>query len=190
MKILKTLWVLIALTSLTLAAAEEKDKGKEAGSKTGDKEKAAADPEAVFRKPFTLKLYVDKEHFYEEKFGEIPYVHSGNVYLFKDDELGLRLEMKGEVISKVKYEPDLTKADVTLKFSQKVSAEGTAMMLLHLHNNTKQTLNFDALMTTPGRKGIAKTSILPLLPGLSGFESWPHPIVQLVLQDIRIGKEK
>ena len=82
----------------------------------------------------------------------------------------------------------MKKADVTLKFTQELQADGTAMMLLTIHNNTKQTLNVDALMTVPEKKEIAKTTILPIQPGLSGFESWPHPIVQLVLRNIRIAK--
>ena len=146
------------------------------------------DADAVFREPFTLKLHVDKEHFYEEKFGKIPYVHSGDVYLFKDDEFGLTFDIQDGSIRSVKYQKDVKKADVTLKFTQEVQPDKTAMTMLHIHNNTKHTLNVDVLMTVPDRKGIAKTSILPVQPGLSGFESWPHPIVQLVLRNIRIAK--
>jgi len=148
--------------------------------------KTAAD--TVFREPFTLKLHIDKEHFYEEKFGKIPFVNDGDVYLFKGDEFGLTLDIQNNSIHSVKYQPDVKKADVTLKFTQEVQPDGTAMMMLHIHNNAKQTLNLDALMTVPDKKGIAKTSILPVPPGLSGFESWPHPIVQLVLRNIRIAK--
>lgn len=144
--------------------------------------------DTVFHEPFTLKLHIDKEHFYEEKIGKIPFVHDGDVYLFKGDEFGLTLNIQTNSIRTVKYQPDLKKADVTLKFTQEVQPDGSAMMMLHIHNNTKQTLNMDALMTVPDKKGIAKTTILPVQPGLSGFESWPHPIVQLVLRNIRIAK--
>src|SRR4051812_46784831 len=70
----------------------------------------------VFRDPFTLKLHVDKEHFYEENFGKIPFVDKGDVYLFKGDEFGLNLDIKDGAIRGVKYQPDDKKADVTLKF--------------------------------------------------------------------------
>jgi len=62
------------------------------------------------------------------------------------------------------------------------------MMMLVLKSNIKQVLYQDALMTIPGKKGIYKTSILPLQPGLGGYESWPHPIVQLVLRNFRLEK--
>jgi hypothetical protein len=144
--------------------------------------------DTVFRKPFTLNLHIDKENFYEERFGKIPYVNNGDVYLFKGDDFGLTLDIQDNSIRSVKYQPDLEKADVTLKFTQEVQPDKSAMMMLVIRNGTKQTLNIDALMTVPGKKGVAKTSILPLQPGLSGYESWPHPIVQLVLRNIRIQK--
>ncbi|MEP6669879.1 MAG: hypothetical protein ABJF10_12045 [Chthoniobacter sp.] len=173
MKTILPLLLLLASAGATFAA-------EDAAQKPAD--------ETIFHEPFTLKLHVDKEHFYEERFGRIPFVHNGDVYLFKGDEFGLALEIQDNSIRTIQYQPDVKKADVTLKFTQELQPDGTAMMLLHIHNNTQQTLNVDALMTVPDRKGIAKTSILPIGPGLSGFESWPHPIVQLVLRNIRVGK--
>src|SRR5438477_4975376 len=114
----------------------------------------------TFREPFTLKLQIDKDHFYEEKIGKIPFVHKGDVYLFKGDEFGLALDIQSNSIRTVKYQPDVKKADVTLKFTQEIQPDGTAMMMLHIHNNTKHILDLDALMTVPETKGIAKTSIL------------------------------
>ena len=172
MKTLLPILAILALATRTHAADEPK----------------TTDADAVFHEPFTLKLHVDKEHFYEEKFDRIPYVHGGEVYLFKDDEFGLTLDIQDNSIRSIKYQKDVKKADVTLKFTQEVQPDKTAMMMLHIHNNTKHALDVDALMTVPGREGIAKTSILPVQPGQSGFESWPHPIVQLVLRNIRIHK--
>jgi len=175
LKTLPSIVLLLASVGVTLAA--DKDN---ATKETTDN--------TVFRMPFTLKLHIDKERFYEAKFGKIPFVNHGDVYLFKGDEFGLNLDIQDLSIRAVKYQPDVKKADVTLKFTQELQADGAAMMLLTIHNNTKQTLNVDALMTVPEKKEIAKTTILPIQPGLSGFESWPHPIVQLVLRNIRIAK--
>ena len=138
---------------------------------------AADDPaqkpaeDTVFREPFTLKLQIDKEHFYEEKIGKMPFVHNGDVYLFKGDEFGLNLVIQDNSIRAVKCQPDVKKADVTLKFTQEVVANGTAMMMLQIHNNTKHILDVDALMTVPNKKGIAKTSVVrPTL--LYIWKSW------------------
>lgn len=151
---------------------------------------AAANPvkDTVFREPFTLNLHIGKENFYEQKFSKIPYVHNGNVYLFKGDEFGLTLDIQEDSIRAVICQPDAKKADVTLKFTQNIQPDKTAFMMLVIHNGTEQTLNMDALMTVPGKKGVFKSNILPIQPGLSDYESWPHPIVQLMLRNIRIQK--
>jgi len=115
----------------------------------------------------------------------MPYVHKDCVYLFKGDEFGVSLQMDGKSVKSVSYQPDMTKADVTLKFTQVAEDGEEPMMMLTIKNRTKEKIYVDALMTVPGKKGILKTSVLPLDPGLAGFESWPHPVVQLVLKNIR-----
>jgi hypothetical protein len=148
----------------------------------------ASQSAVVFRNPFVLELRVDKGQFYEQKFNKVPFVDHNEVYLFKDDAFGLNLDIRDNAVHEVSYQPDLGKADVTLKFTQEVDADGTAMMILVLENRTKRVLNISALMTVPGEKSAVKTTLLPLQPGLLGHESWLHPIIQLVLQDIQIGK--
>jgi hypothetical protein len=82
---------------------------------------------------------------------------------------------------------DPAKADVELKFTQDKSPSGL-MMLLVIRNKLKRRLSYDALMTVPGKKGIYKTSVLSVEPNLSNFESWPNPIVQLVLWNFRFAE--
>jgi hypothetical protein len=141
--------------------------------------------DVTFRKPFTLTLYIDKEHYYEEKFDKIPYVHDGAIYLFKGDVFGVNLNQRDGVITEASYVSSSHKADIAFEFKQEIEKDGTQLMLLKITNNTEKRIFMDALMTVPNRNGILKTSILPLEPSLSGYESWPHPIVQLVLTKFR-----
>jgi len=148
---------------------------------------AASEAELVFRKPFTLKLHVDKDHYYEETFDrKIPYVADNDVYLFSGESFGLKLNIMNGKIGPVTYNKEKAGADIELEFTQKTQKDGNPMMMLVIKSNIKQILYMDALMTVPGKEGIYKTNILPLQPGLSGYESWPHPIVQLVLRNLRL----
>ena len=53
----------------------------------------------MFRDPFTLKLRVDKDHFYEEHYDKrIPYVAESDVYLFSGENFGVNLNIKGDDI--------------------------------------------------------------------------------------------
>ena len=84
---------------------------------------------------------------------------------------------------------DAAKADVWLIFRQDKMKDDKPMMMLIIQNKSKHKLFLDALMTVPESKGILKTSIVPVEPGLSDFESWPHPIVQLVLRNFRFSEK-
>jgi len=154
----------------------------------GDEGAVKGTGETVFREPFTVKLQTDKEHFFEQKFVKMPFVHDGDVFLFRGDEFGLNLDIQGDAVRAVTYQPDLKRADVTLKFSQEVRPDGGVMMMLAIHNGVKHKLLIDAMMSLPGKEGVVKTSILPIEAGLADFESWNDPIVVLVLRNIRLGK--
>jgi hypothetical protein len=140
----------------------------------------------AFREPFTLKLRVDKDHYYEEHYEKrISYVSGDDVYLFSGENFGVNLSFKGDDVAEVVYQPDFKKADVWFIFSQPKELAPAGMMLI-IQNKLKRDLRMDALMTIPGKEGIYKTSIVPLGAGLSDYESWPHPIVQLVLRNFRV----
>lgn len=143
--------------------------------------------ELTFREPFTLKLRVDKEHYYEEKLDrKIPFVADNTVYLFSGDSFGLSLSVENGEIVAVAYQKAKAGADIEVEFNQD---DDDATMMLTLKSNIKQVLYLDALMTVPGKKKIRKTSVLPLQPGLGGYELWPHPIVQLILTNLRFKEE-
>jgi hypothetical protein len=180
MKMICSMALLLGFSAVCLAA----------GGTTASSPANASQTNLVFREPFTLKLHVDKEHIYEEYFErKIPFVANNVVYLFAGESFGLKLGVTNGEISTVTYKKDKAGADIEIEFKQDVQKDGDAMMMLDLKSNIKQVLYLDGLMTVPGKKGFARTSILPLQPELMGFESWPDPIVQLVLRNLRF-KEK
>jgi len=150
--------------------------------------KSAMQEEPVFRAPFKLKLHVDDDHYYEQSFDPIPYVAGNDVYLFAGEAFGLNVTVTENEVSHIAYERSPSKADVELRFTQEKSQNGWMMMLV-IRNKLKHRLYLDALMTIPGKEEILKTSVLPIEPNLSDFESWPHPIVQLVLRDFRFSEK-
>ena len=147
-------------------------------------EKTATEEERVFRAPFKLKLHVDDERYYEQSFDRIPYVSGNDVYLFVGEAFGINVTATENEISHIAYERNPAKADVELRFTQEKTQSGWMMMLV-IRNKLKRRLYLDALMTIPGKEGVFRTTIVPVEPNLSDFESWPHPIVQLVLRNFR-----
>src|SRR5437870_5404483 len=75
-----------------------------------------ASHEPVFRKPFTLRLHIDKEHFFEEHIErKIPFVADGDVFLFAGESFGINIVSSGDTITDVYYQPNLKLADVTFE---------------------------------------------------------------------------
>jgi len=94
----------------------------------------AAEAAPTFREPFTLKLRVDKQHYYEQHFDKVPYVAESDVYLFLDDHFGVNLtDTKAEFLT-VTYQPDSGKADVLFSFTQETDGKGNPFMMLSIQN--------------------------------------------------------
>lgn len=147
--------------------------------------------DVVFREPFTLKLPVDKQHYYEERYSKkIPYVFDNDVYLFNGERFGIKATISDNEIVRIRYEKDLKEADVTFEFKQDKDNEGSLMTLLIIKNKLPHRLHLDALMTRPDSKEIFRTRILPVEAKLMSIESWPHPIVQLVLRNLRFADKR
>jgi hypothetical protein len=151
-------------------------------------ESKSSDDDVVYRPPFTLKVPIDQTHYYEEKKPRLPYVYHGGVGLFIGDHFGLKIAVENNAVRSIKYERDLSKADVTLEFKQGPPMDGKATSLLIMQNRTKYTFLIDAGMQVPGRKDTLQTSLLPLGAGKGSYESWPHAIIGLGLDNFRVQK--
>lgn len=143
----------------------------------------------VFREPFTLKLGVDDAHFYEQKIDRrIPYVHEDAVLLFCGERFGVKLTKSQGRITHVTYEPDEKAADLFFVFHQEKVSDHLAT-LLEIKNHTGDTVYLDAAMVVLNRQTPVRTSLLPVQAGITSYEMWPHPIVQLMVHDIRLTKD-
>lgn len=141
----------------------------------------------VLRQPFTLKLRLDRDHYYEEKFSRrIPYVFENSAYLFSGESFGLKLGIVDGKIKSVAYVKEAAGADVELDFRQFVAGDGLSMMMLTIKNNLEHTLYVDADMTNPGDKNVYGTAIRPIKPGQRSVESWAQPIIELKLHNFSL----
>jgi len=151
---------------------------------------AVAQPPPVFRDPFTLKVRIDRERYFEAKYeNRVPYVADGDVYLFPGESFGLKVVTSNGEISSIEYVKDRSKADIELDFAQDPKNEGDPGMILTMTSHLGYDVGFSALMVRPGDGRIRKTSVLPLRAGLTHFEGWPDPIAQLVLRHLHVHKE-
>jgi len=69
--------------------------------------------------------------------------------------------------------------------SVRMTAE-RGMTLLAVKNDTSQGVAYRALMQLPNGPQWNETSIVPVMPGLFGFESWPQAIGAIALFEMRL----
>ncbi len=74
---------------------------------------------------------------------------------------------------------------LTFKFTQEPELFDGVGMMLFINNPTKYSIEYDFGMMLIDSEDLFETSSVPLMPGLSNFESWPHPIFQLIMTNFR-----
>ncbi len=177
--------LLIALSPLCVQSQQQPEE-----QKSPQPEIQSVDDSPVLREPFTLKLLIDNRH-YEERYDErIPYVANNSVCLFAGESFGVNFIVSGGQIIGLRYEPDKKKADVFFEFSQEEGGlNSPSRMMLWIQNYSKRWLELDAVVSIPKQKKIFRTSIIPVGPGMKNIESWPYPIAQLVLRNLRFSEQ-
>lgn len=110
---------------------------------------------------------------------ETSHIANNLVFISPGEKFGINLAgtADGTALT-VTEEPDLKKANLVLSFKRE-----KGMMLFTIENRTERWLTYEAGIRVPKREGFYKTSVLPLGPRLSNYESWPHPIEQLALKN-------
>jgi hypothetical protein len=88
-----------------------------------------------------------------------------------------------KVVEKV-VKPERT---IVLKFSQEAAKDGGGkFMLLRVSNPFRKALKYTMHIHPAGKDKFYRTSACPIPSGLSSHESWPYPIIQVLLADLRL----
>lgn len=136
------------------------------------------------RKRFTLKLRIGDSQYYEEPVDEVPFVAENVVYLFAGDSFGVSLMGTDSEAASVIYQPYSKWSDVDLSYMQEQKGD-RYVMVLSVWNRGNRAVCFDAFISGPGEKTLAETRSIAAGPHVSAVDSWPQPIVELVLKNFR-----
>lgn len=142
--------------------------------------------EVLTRDTFTLILPIDGVSYYEQEVERSPYFFEGNILqIYPGESLLVEVTLKGDEIAlmqvvKENINPERT---IQLEFTQKTKDNKSEFMMLKVSNPFDKKLNYKAMMFSVGATEWKKTSIIPVQPGLSSFESWKEVIVSLVLSE-------
>ena len=143
-----------------------------------------AQTEIEKREPFTLRLPVDGVNYYEQQVAGTPYfVKEKTLQIYPGEKLFIEVEIKKDTIFsmrvvKEKLSPEKT---IEIDFSQSVKENKSEMMMLKVTNPFGKVLEYKAIMYIVGQDNWINTTISPVQPKLTGYETWPDVIITLVL---------
>src|SRR4051812_24798985 len=173
-------------------------------SDSGRSEPLAVCAKVLCRKPgHAVQLRLGDGKVFETATEGYPYLDDENgVFIYPGETIAITLEKKGgELDAQLAGVTGLDGAvDLPVKpasthtLSFTFKQDPKVGMILTATNATNLALKYDARMFVPTPEGVKpiRTSVCPLLPPqgtaptFSGVEDWPHPIVMMVLRNIRI----
>jgi hypothetical protein len=106
-----------------------------------------------------------------------------SVQLYPGEKVFVEVEQENGVIKSVKAVKENTNPDKTLilEFTQTAKNKVHQMMMLNVTNPFKKNLAYRALMYPLKAGKWVETDVLPVMAGLSGFETWPDVITSIAL---------
>jgi hypothetical protein len=136
------------------------------------------------RDTFTLNIAVDDSSFYNSEIKASAYVLPDNtIQLYPGEKIYVEVELVKKEIKSMKtvkenLNPDKT---ITITFSQQTDGKKHKGMMLEVENPFNKELEYKANMFLMKYNKWVSTSVLPVQPKLTSFETWTDIIVTIAL---------
>jgi hypothetical protein len=145
----------------------------------------AQDTTGLIRPDFTLKMAVDKDHYYEANIKSAPYIlPDTSIQVYPGETIYVEVNQDNGVIKKMTAVSTIkdSATTLTIHFYQETEGRAHSMMMLSVINPFPYQLIYKARMYILSQKRWVTTDVFPVEPGLSGYETWPDLITSIALQ--------
>lgn len=152
---------------------------------------AQKDSVLFIRPAFELRLAIDSGAFFKAPIKESVYlVNEGTLQLFPGETLFVEADVEYDRLVDLKVVPKIVHKEktMTISFNQKTEGKKHQMMILQIVNPFNLELRYNAEMNLMESGQWAKTPVLPISAGLTAYETWPDPLISLVLSDFVLRK--
>lgn len=131
-----------------------------------------------------MKIDVDSVNYYADDIAATPYVFPNNgMQIYPGETIHVEVEQDNGIIKAMKAVKEIKHPGktLTIRFSQKSENKIYQMMMLEIKNPFSKNLTYNAKMFLLKQNRWVNTSVLPVMAGLSAFETWPDIIISLGL---------
>ena len=140
------------------------------------------------RSALTVNLAFDAEQYYTADIPESPYfVKEGVLQIYPGEELNVEAQVKDDKLVNMKVVKKVThpQSTISVRFYQDAEDRTKAQMVLVVKNPFDRKLQYDGIIYIPKHDKWSRTSILPVMPKLVGYEMWPDVIATMALENWR-----
>lgn len=144
------------------------------------------DTTALTRTPYKLTVAIDKNAVYAADVKATPYVlPDKTLQLYPGEKVYIEVELANDTIASLKAVRENTNPSKTLivEFTQSAKKNVHEMMMLKVTNPFAKNLVYKCLFFPLKGSKFVETDVLPVMAGLSGFETWPNIIISIALSD-------
>jgi hypothetical protein len=141
------------------------------------------------REPFTLKLAIDNEYFYEEEILKTPYFEKKYILrIYPSEHINIEVEFLNNSIysMKVVKENLYPEKTIEISFEQIQNGRLNETMQFHIKNPFDNVFTYKVLMVVFGSDELILTRVLPVSPKSKNIEFWESVIISLILADWKI----
>lgn len=144
------------------------------------------DTSLLKRVPYTLKIDVDKDNFYQDEVGATPYVlPDKTIQIYPGETIYAEVTEENGEVKSITAVKEITNPERTLTISFKQTSENKVhqMMMLKIENPFPKNLHYTAMMFLLKQNKWAKTTVFPIEAKLAAYESWSDIIITLGLSN-------
>lgn len=143
---------------------------------------ARAQDAPLKRTAYTLKIPISKNKVYEEAIPEGPFVlPDKTIMLYAGESVNIEVDQTEGVVNSFRAVATIKDSakTITLAFTQSVNNKKHEMMMLSVRNPFAWPLTYQANIFLLRQEKWVTTNVVPVLPGLMSYETWPDPIVSI-----------
>jgi hypothetical protein len=152
------------------------------GQTKADEARAAVCRQVTCREATTITLKINNREFAEYEFQKGPYVVGDYINLLAGEEINVEFDVIDNVLSNARYVAKISAPEKTISLKLEQTDKGT---VLAVNNPFAKNILYDCLIQHYKAQGLKQTSITPVPSRLVGFELWPYPIPQVVINKVR-----
>jgi len=139
------------------------------------------------RPPTKVRLEVGENRYYTVDQPQAPYVFEGIVNVLADETVVALVKAGGDRIVDLSYveEPGKVAPVIVTHLESYVDEKGSRGMLLTVTNPFERPIRYTARIQRAGKAVFEDAATCPVPPHRAGAETWPVPLVQVLLKDFR-----